>query len=78
MDLAGVALIIAEWIVQLTHSWDGRNDIQAWFLLAYVFGAALLVVGGFQKEPTDLAVLDLVSLVAVGLPIIRLRAAQKL
>ena len=77
LSLIGLSLLAIGWIVQLVSSWKGKNEIQSWFLIVYLFGVILLVVDGYMNNLTWMALLNLVTLVAAGLVLLKLKKPVK-
>jgi len=77
LSLIGLSLLAIGWIVQLIYSWKGKSEIQSWFLIAYLFGVILLVVDGYMNNLTGMALLNLVTLVAAGLVLLKLNKPVK-
>ena len=50
MAIAGLALIVIGWIIQLVYAFKGKKEIQPRFIIAYAVGVLLLVVDGFICE----------------------------
>jgi hypothetical protein len=75
--LIGLVILVIGWIVQLVYSWKGKKEIQPWFIILYGWGVILLVIDGFVNKLTDLAILNLVSLIVSGLVLVRIMTKGK-
>ena len=63
MAIAGLAIIVIAWIIQLVYAFKGKKEIQSPFIITYVVGCILLVVYGFVGEAIIIASLNLISVV---------------
>jgi len=59
LDVVGLAIIIAGWIVQISYAEKGEDRISREFLFLYAIGVALLSIDGFMKGLTVLGILNL-------------------
>lgn len=68
----GLLAIIGGWVIQLLSINKKKNQVQPSFVAVYGLGVLLLVVDGFQSGLTNLAVLNLISLIIATLVLYRI------
>ena len=73
MTMAGLALIVVGWIIQLAYTLKGKKEIQPRFIIAYVMGVLLLVVDGSIAKVTAVASLNLVCLVVAAIVVFKVK-----
>jgi hypothetical protein len=66
----GLPVIALAWLVQLFYAFKGKNDIRPEFIILYMVGVALLVLGDFMTNLTVLSYLEMGTLVAALLVLI--------
>jgi hypothetical protein len=70
LALAGLASIVAGWMVQAICSLKGDHEIKLGFLVFYMLGAALLVADGIFAGDVELPILNLLSLAGAGVVLV--------
>jgi hypothetical protein len=67
----GLPLIALAWLVQLFFSFKGKNDIRPEFIIMYMIGVLLLVIQDSTVGLTVWSYLEIGTLVAAGLVLVR-------
>jgi len=70
--LAGLAVLTVGWLLQAIKIWSGHKDVNKWFVALYALGVLILVVDSIASGATSLALLNLASLAAALLVLLKL------
>ena len=57
--MIGLAVIVAGWIIQLSHIERGEDGFRREFLFLYALGTSLLAIDAFTKGLTVLGIMNL-------------------
>ena len=72
MDLSSIGLIVItiSWLIQFGFSIKGNKSVRPEFVIVYCIGVLLLVIDGFTNNLTNIAVLNVASLIGALLVLI--------
>lgn len=78
MDLsfAGLVVIAIAWLIQMRFSWNGNKEIQPMFIIFYVIGVLILVTADYLEKST-LSYFELLTCIAAGLVLLKIKEAKK-
>jgi len=73
MDLTQLGLIIIAigWLIQLFYVFKNKKEIQPWFVICYMVGVLVLMIGIYQASKT-ISYYELLTLVASALVLIKI------
>ena len=69
----GLVILIAGWLIQFFSMSKKNKSVSPWFVFVYSIGVLLLVIGGFMSNMMALAALNMASVVATLLVMLRLK-----
>jgi len=72
LAMAGLAAIVAGWMVQVICALKGDREIKLGFLIFYMLGATLLVADGYLSAGLELPILNLLSLAGAGVVLVNM------
>ncbi|MFH1420456.1 MAG: hypothetical protein ABIG30_00645 [Candidatus Aenigmatarchaeota archaeon] len=75
--LAGLALIILAWFIQLVYAMKGSNDIHYSFIIVYVIGVAIVAADSYMTGLKTIAMLNLATFALAVLVMIETRLCYK-
>lgn len=64
MVFIGLTCIILAWLIQFGSLTKKNQNVNVWFLIIYIIGASLLVIGGMAKNDYMISLLHIASLLA--------------
>lgn len=78
MDLTSIGLIIIAigWIIQLYYVFKNKKEIQPLFVLAYMIGVLILMIGIYLSSKT-ISYYELLTLIASALVFLKLKVKKR-
>lgn len=73
LQFIGLGFVVAGWSFQLSFVLKGDNDLHQYFLLSYITGLVLLIIGSKNRGLDFISILNIISVVLATLIFIKIR-----